>query len=604
MEFIAQRNPAERPGRRGSVACIVIVTVLWGAVLFQTEYVRRTASVTADETYYLSIALRSLQQGQLDPHLIQTGVAPVPIALSYLTVLGTPSKEPRNDPWKGRTGDRNLIYAPRLQTTVTTLLPLVVLAFGWLAARHGLLAGGVGAGLLTFSPTMLAHGSLATQDSAFAFQATLGLLCLGWYLATPTRTRLVMVAGATALTIGSKYTGILLIPCFLIGLAGRAIIDVRIAPDEFRVAALRSGLRAVARGVEYILLVGLLTWAFHGFGVTEDRLLGGLREPGFIAAIRTQINHNRYGHPSFLWGLRSTRGWWYYHPFTILLKSTIPELIVFAAVFVALGIEAVRAISALLRTARTQKLPALTGDPTRLTMLLFCAALSAALIQSHINIGHRYTIALYPIAVLLATDAWAKWVRVRGGLLRGAGLTVLCCQILSSLTAAPHYLAYFNPLAGGSERGWVYLADSNVDWGQDLPFLKAIIDQAGYRRVAIDYFGSASLADYGIQADSPDAWKNSPSDYDAFAVSVTMLHSVYPRGPRRGRERLDSDCYRDLRRCPPTHRAGHSIFVYDLRDPSLRQEFLASASRLEGELAGLRPLMRTAAGEPVRGSIR
>jgi hypothetical protein len=604
MEFNAQRDPAERPGSRGSFACIVFVTLLCGAVLSQTEYVRRTASVTADETYYLSIALRSLQQGQLDPHLIQTGVAPVPIALNYLTVLGTPSKEPRDDPWKGRTGDRNLIYAPRLQTTLTTLVPVVVLAFGWLAARHGLVAGGVGAGLLTFSPTMLAHGSLATQDSAFAFQATLGLLCMGWYLATPARIRLVMVAGATTLAIGSKYTGILLIPCFLMGLAGRAIIDVRGAQEGLRFAGLRSGLRAVARGVTYVLLVGLLTWAVHGFEVTEDRLLGGLREPGFIAAIRTQINHNRFGHPSFLWGVRSTKGWWYYHPFTVLLKSTIPELIVFASVFVALGIEAVRAISALLGTARTRELPALTGDPYRLMMLLFCAALSAALIQSHINIGHRYTIALYPIAVLLATDAWAKWARVRGGLLRMAGLLVLCSQILSSVTAAPHYLAYFNPLAGGSERGWSYLADSNVDWGQDLPSLEAIIDQAGYRRVAIDYFGSASLADYGIRADSPDAWKNSPSDYDAFAVSVTMLHSVYPRGPRGGRELRDNDCYRDLRRCPPTHRAGHSIFVYDLRDASLRHEFLASASRLEVELAGSRPMVRTAAGEPVRESIR
>jgi hypothetical protein len=172
------------------------------------------------------------------------------------------------------------------------------------------------------------------------------------------------------------------------------------------------------------------------------------------------------------------------------------------------------------------------------------------------------------------------------------------------LTAVPHYLAYFNRLAGGSEKGWVYLADSNVDWGQDLPSLKATIDQAGYRRVAIDYFGSASLADYGIEADTPDAWRTSPSHYDAFAISVTMLHSVYPRGPRRGRERLDSDCYRELRRCPPTHRAGHSIFVYDLRDPSLRQEFLASAGKLEEELTGSQPMERTAAGESVRGSIR
>jgi hypothetical protein len=427
---------------------------------------------------------------------------------------------------------------------------------------------------------------------------------MGWYLAAPTRTRLVWVTSATTLAICSKYTGILLIPCFLIGLAGRAIVEVRSAPDSLRVAFLRSGSRAVARGVIYFILVGLLTWAFHGFGVTGNGCLCEFREPGFIPAIRSQIIHNRYGHPSFLWGLRSTKGWWYYHPATIILKSTIPELIVFAAVFIALANQAVRAVPAILPTARRQEPLVLTGDPCRLTMLLFFGVLSAALIHSHINIGHRYTIALYPIAVLLATDAWATLARVKRGLWLTAGLILLSCQILSSLAAAPHYLAYFNPLAGGSERGWVYLADSNVDWGQDLPSLKAIIDQAGYRRVAIDYFGSAALADYGIIADPPVAWMNSPLDYDAVAVSVTMLHSVYPRGPRRGREQLDDDWYQELRRCPPTQRAGHSIFVYDLRNPLLRHAFLASANRLEAQITESRPMERTADGGSMRGPLR
>jgi hypothetical protein len=158
MEPLAPKDPAESPGHRGVLTHGAIVALLCAAVLLQTEWVRRAASVTADETYYLSSALRSLHRGGLDPDLIKTGVAPLPIALNYLTVLRTDPEGPRGDPWKGRAGDLELIDAPRMLTTLTSLVPLVILAFGLLAARRGLVAGTVGAGLLAFSPTLLAHG--------------------------------------------------------------------------------------------------------------------------------------------------------------------------------------------------------------------------------------------------------------------------------------------------------------------------------------------------------------------------------------------------------------------------------------------------------------
>jgi len=213
-------------------------------------------------------------------------------------------------------------------------------------------------------------------------------------------------------------------------------------------------------------------------------------------------------------------------------------------------------------------------------MLLFFGVLLAALLQSHIDAGHRYTIALYPIALLLTADAWAELELARRGWPRAVGPILLGVQMVTSLAAAPHYLSYFNPIAGGPDQGWKYLADSNIDWGQDLPALKSIIDQSGYRRVAIDYFGSASLTDNGIEAD-PAVSSGFPStDYDALAISVTQLHWVYPRGPKPWADHFDNDIYNELRRLTPTHRAGHSIFIYDLSDPTLRQGFLRSAAEL------------------------
>jgi hypothetical protein len=42
----------------------------------------------------------------------------------------------------------------------------------------------------------------------------------------------------------------------------------------------------------------------------------------------------------------------------------------------------------------------------------------------------------------------------------------------SSLWAFPHSASYFNELVGGSRNGHYHLGDSNVDWGQDLFFIR------------------------------------------------------------------------------------------------------------------------------------
>ena len=48
------------------------------------------------------------------------------------------------------------------------------------------------------------------------------------------------------------------------------------------------------------------------------------------------------------------------------------------------------------------------------------------------------------------------------------GIALCAISAGSSLCTAPHFLSYFNSLAGGSQNGWRMLGYSNVDWGQDL----------------------------------------------------------------------------------------------------------------------------------------
>ncbi|WP_165249754.1 glycosyltransferase family 39 protein [Paludisphaera soli] len=542
--------------RRSRFPAATVPALLALAVVVQTGWSRESSSITYDETFYLGAGVRTLQEGRLDPDLAAHGTAPLPILTNVVPAAWLGGARPRAEAWKG-SGDRESIAGPRLLTTLTTLVPLVVLAFEWLRRRRGLAAATVGAGMLAFSPALLAHASLATSDAAFAFLATLAALAMGRHLAAPSPARLACAAAAVGLAFSAKYTGILLVPCFVIGRLAGLLREVRTAEDarDLRRKTARAGADAAA----FLALAFLVAWACHGFQVDPTRTWLGLPAPAFVRAFEIQLLHDRIGHPAFFLGERSLRGWRAYHPFTMLVKSTLPEL---ALAVVGLGL-----------AARERFRMDGRADRERAMLLLFVVLAGATLVRSPISIGHRYTLALYPPIVVLAVDSLARaTAAVPSRRLWGAAL--IGGQVATSLLAVPDYLAYFNPLAGGPDREWKLLADSNIDWGQDLPALKSVIDREGLRRVALDYFGTASTAEYGIQADPADALARPLDEYDALAISITKLHSVYPReGESR---RAIADVYPELRRIAPSFRAGRSIFVYDLRRPEARAAFAAS----------------------------
>ena len=80
----------------------------------------------------------------------------------------------------------------------------------------------------------------------------------------------------------------------------------------------------------------------------------------------------------------------------------------------------------------------------------------------------------------------------------GLALVVECCWIY------PHYLSYFNGLVR-PKNAHKHLVDSNLDWGQDLPGLRAWLESQGLqqkdaaqREVVVSYFGFAKPAYYGV----------------------------------------------------------------------------------------------------------
>src|SRR4029077_3442366 len=99
-----------------------------------------------------------------------------------------------------------------------------------------------------------------------------------------------------------------------------------------------------------------------------------------------------------------------------------------------------------------------------------------------------------------------------------------------SLMIYPHYLAFFNVLAGGPTNGRRLLVDSNLDWGQDVRKLKRYMDQHGIARVCIAYFGTADFDHYGLGFETL-AYTRKEAEVMArggvLAVSATLLEGVY-----------------------------------------------------------------------------
>ncbi|HCJ66809.1 MAG TPA: hypothetical protein DHV62_05640, partial [Elusimicrobia bacterium] len=137
--------------------------------------------------------------------------------------------------------------------------------------------------------------------------------------------------------------------------------------------------------------------------------------------------------------------------------------------------------------------------------------------------------------------------------------------LISSLRIYPHYLAYFNEFSGGPDNGWKYLADSNIDWGQDLKGLKKYLEKEDNPEILLGYYGSANPDYYHIEYQKLPFYVAVPRmsrkinslnpQKELLAISVNILHSIYSP---------DRSLFNWLKKKKPIGKIGYSIFVYDV----------------------------------------
>ena len=212
---------------------------------------------------------------------------------------------------------------------------------------------------------------------------------------------------------------------------------------------------------------------------------------------------------AFLNGRFATTGWWWYFPYAFVGEDDDPGMIVglLALAGARRAMEAWRPGSAL-AGARDRRASMPARRCSRSCVVYWDFALT-----THLNIGHRHLLPIYPALCILAGGA-AFWIQplfertpeggaadrtrpaaaARAGPRRrrrrrrasnGAGVAtvvLLAWHVGESVDIRPNYLAYFNQLAGGPSQGYKHLADSSLDWGQDLPALKQWLDGEGLQQ--------------------------------------------------------------------------------------------------------------------------
>jgi 4-amino-4-deoxy-L-arabinose transferase-like glycosyltransferase len=491
------------------------------AVFFATGLFRGATSTTFDEPFYLVATLRAYLVGSFES-FARFGVGPLPALVAYAPAA-----------FAARAGEvapeavPGLIDLARRANALLIGAPLAIAVYAWMARRRGFGAGCVAGALIAASPTFLAHASVATTDAGFALFALLALWAIDRLGRDSSRRAEALAAGALGLALASKPTAFFLLAVLFAAL----VLRERPRASGLADAVLGAAARTAAIGAAAFLLA----WTFYGFAFAP----GGVPAP--IAAIAFQVERARGpGHEAFLLGARTSHGWWYYFPLAFLLKSTPVDV-----------------AAALVAAARLLRASAWRDGTVRLWALA-AGAYGALMLANPIDLGQRYLLVLYPILVLAAVDAACAFPRRR--LLAALALAG---QIASAASAAPDYLAYFTPAVGGSAQGYRYLVDSNLDWGQGLPALRAALERVGARRVALSYFGTADPRAYGIDA-AP--WPAADPRCDWLAVSATHLEGIDAPG----------DPFAALRAIAPHERAGASIFLYRLDDPAVRAALAAA----------------------------
>jgi hypothetical protein len=451
--------------------------------------------VTFDEPLYVKAGLTSWRTGS-NKLLMRAGTMPLPVDVQTLPVYL----------WEQHRGAE---FDP--VADLHTILPVCRagnLAFWWLllvyTMRLGRTFGGEWGGrlavaLVACDPNLLGHAALATTDIALvACMLVLVYHFHHGYRPDAGYARRVLVPGVLyGVALSAKASALAFGPqaMLVLGLWNLAKAGALTAPEgtslwarEVHVWHATYQFRKDLVAIGLIGFVTLFAYCGCDWGTepTFIKWADGLPD-GDLKRVMTpvsrdlriftnagealwhQIRHNMRGHGTYLLGEWHSRATPAYFPLALTMKVPLPAIVLMLA--------------ALVIHPRRLFLPT-----AGVALLLF-----AFTPNCRVQIGVRFVFTLMTLSYISAAAAVANAWR-DGDARRVPRWLVAALLAASAGTAAwvwPHGLSYFNQMWGGPAAGARLLHDSNYDWGQGVPELRAWNDEHnGGQWLCVWYFGT------------------------------------------------------------------------------------------------------------------
>jgi hypothetical protein len=548
--------------RRAAHAVVAALSVIFLALGLEGA---RRETPTVDEFAHLPVGCALLKHGAFDLYANNPPLAKM-LAAAPVVAAGAnvpqPPADPRASEWSpwiygtsfmdaNRERYLDLFFLGRVAILLVALLGGLVV-FAWSRELFGEAAGAGAFLLYVLSPTVEAHGRLATLDAATATTLVGAFYALHRLGRDPRARRLVLAGLALGLAILTRFTALIVLPVFALLFLWN---ERRIGRGLLRLAAL-FGVSLLVVNAGYAMRgsfepVSSYTFKSAFFGPLAGALPGWLPLPlprELVAGLDAQklvIERGEFG--TYWAGKWMSEAPWYYEAASLFLKTPL-ALWILLALAAALALRG-RGPRATLRQEAAVWLPPL--------VLLVVFSFGGRL-----HIGVRYLLPVLPFLFVGISRVFADLklppVDARSALVAAATLGLA----VSAVLAQPEPLSYFNVLAGGARGGERWLIDSNLDWGQDLYRVKPYMEEHRIPKIALLYFGHVDPGLYGIEYELPSTTRR-PGTY---VVSVNFVHGYGYVAPDHGRTvRVQPGALAWLASEEPADTIGASLKVYVIR---------------------------------------
>lgn len=557
----------------------------WGAVLLlvllltQCLLAVQAKSPTFDEPAYIAAGYLYLTRGAFDVDAEHPPLFKYVLALPLLPLPLLPPEQVPN--WNNGAPQqfvygasflfRNSVDAERMlhaarYVVVAVAVLLGVLVWTWARQLYGSTAGGLALLMYCVCPNVIAHSSLATLDVAVSGCMAAALYCL-WRLYRRPTLPWALAGGTTlAAAVLVKCSAAILLGLMPLFLAAAILRNRRLrtrrdarrnlppqtsyhTTHETQEETLVSSARLLALTALALAVAAMLVHCAWGPG--HSGLAKYASTLNLVAFRRDLLMDQTY--ERFCWGRYSAKGFPWYFFAAFLLKTPLPTIILILAII----------------AWRTTRRIRPSFDELFLMLPVPALFLSTAFVRE--NIGVRYILPVHPLLFVLIGGfvvSLARRVREAKGptwvraIWPVTGACLFAWYVGGTLRIAPHYLAFFNELAGGPANGIRYLDDSNIDWGQDLKTLSRYLHDHDIKEIRLlytpVYLADVAVPYYGIKARGITLQEIVNPEKGWYAVSAHALQrpavAIGPRGEKIRFNWLD--------RFEPVARIGYSIYLY------------------------------------------